>query len=191
MKISAKFSYFALILNDLPKNVAKFTVSHLYTFIAKIIHMKNMFLIAPMCALIFSCEKEEIVQNENTESTVVSTEHINLNGTDRPVQSEDRSEDIAYDKYTCALEGESSQYPTGTKCVLGTADDCYNDATTRCAASTSAFNNLVGLYLTPSEAQLFWGKTYNEQFVRANWDFFMEGYRIKELNHPENIIRNL
>lgn len=152
-----------------------------------------MFLFVPVCALIFSCEKEEkeLVAENQTSTQLVSTERIDLNEPERPGENAggDR-EYIAYDKYHCALPGESGNNITGIQCDAGTADDCWTDDYTRCKEST-AFNNLVSLYLTPAEADLFWGKTYDRQFVYDNWDFFLGGYNMQELNHPDSIIQNL
>ena len=147
-------------------------------------------MIAPLWCTFFACEKEERAHIESNEATLVYVEQINLNESESEFQSDERASDLAYDKISCMLEGDPQNKPSGTKCSSGTLNDCHTQATTRCKSST-AFYQKVELYLTPLEADMFWRKTYNKQFVLDKWDFFMAGYELRELNHPDEIIRNL
>lgn len=156
--------------------------------------MKKIFLLVPMCALMFSCEKEELNNAvvENSEQAVLSTvERIEPN---HPIQNNGDDRDSPYYQLLeCPMsESEKEEGYTswsGNKCEQGDCGECYNDANTRCTSSGVAFNEAIANYFTPAEAEIFWSKTYDEQFVLDNWDFFMRAYDLEVLKHPDVIIQ--
>lgn len=161
--------------------------------------MKKVILMAPLCVALLACEKEQKKEEgTNQEMTsIVSHEQLDLTVIDRPdaTQMEDRVGG-GKEKVNCPMNqteqnGSSSDW-SGQKCVLSNYVTCGSNTdknSERCKSRTGAMNTNLSTNLTPQEIQQFWSGSYNEQFVRDNWTFFMTAYEQGELLHPNDIIQ--
>lgn len=144
-----------------------------------------------MFALVLSCEKEqkeELAVQEGA-AELISVERIDLNQPDRPGEDlgGDR-EHIPEGMSDCHLSGDPEDKLNGEKCVSTNYDECKPNTNERCKAKSTGVGAIAQIYLTPSEINMFWSKTYNEQFVLDNWDFFMACYNAGKMYHPNEII---